>query len=129
MCTLGAHATHIRASLLCDCFLCLLASKLAKPLADQFLLVELQALLAVRLCQLPMLLADLLPALHCRCLCSTEDLMHTINWHLLLVISARSKTRRSLADIYAPQNSQGRSTFTPAHIRYHTHITFSKNIS
>jgi len=55
--------------------------------------------------------------------------MQTINWHLLLVISARSKTLRNLADIYSPQNSQGGFTFTPTHISYHNYIAFSKNIS
>lgn len=67
--------------------------------------------------------------MHCWCLCSIAALVHIRNWHFLLVISARSRTLRSLADIYAPQNSQSWLTFTPAHINYHNHITFSKNIN
>lgn len=114
---------------LCGCFSWLLAPKLAKPQTDQFLQAELQASPPFRLHQLLMLLMDLLPALHCRCLCSTEALRHTINWYLLPVISARSKTLRSLAHIYAPQNSRDWFTFTLTHISYHNHITFSKNIS
>lgn len=79
--------------------------------------------------QLPKFLTEILSIVHCWCLCSTAALVHTRNWHFLLVICARRRTLRSLADIYAPQNSQSWLTFIPAHISYHNHITFSKNIN
>lgn len=126
---LGAHTSNTRESLATWLFFMGTSCKISQASHWSIFagcIVDSPGLQAL---QLPKFLMDILPIVHCWCLCSIAALAHTRNWHFLLVVSARSRALRSLADIYAPQNSQSWFTFTPAHISYHNHITFSKNIN